>query len=128
MKYAIRGALVAALAAIAGSALAKDAALVIGNADYDHGPRAKSAERDAESVAEALGDAGYEVIAGIDLNRVEMRAAMDQFAAAAADADRIVIYYSGHAMRMQGRTFLAPTDFMPVGPTAVAMDGAPFAG
>lgn len=128
MKYAIRGALVAALAAFAGSALAKDAALVIGNADYDHGPRAKSAERDAESVAEALGAAGYEVIAGIDLNRVEMRAAMDQFAAAAADADRIVIFYSGHAMRMQGLTFLAPTDFMPVGPTAVAMDGAPLAG
>ena len=128
MKLAISAALAAAIACLSGAASAKDVALVMGNADYAHGPRAKSAERDSEAVAEALGEAGYQVIAGLDLNRVQMRALMDRFAAEAADADRIVIYYSGHAMRMQGRTFLAPVDFNPVGATAVAMDGAPLAG
>ena len=103
------------------------AALVIGNADYAHAPRALSAERDVEAVADALGAAGYNVTFGLDLNRVEMRSVMDQFAASIGQADEIVIYYSGHAVRMSGRTFLAPTDFNPVGPVAVAMDGAPLA-
>lgn len=103
------------------------AALVIGNANYAHAPRALSAERDVEAVADALGAAGYDVTFGLDLNRVEMRAVMDQFAANIADADEIVIYYTGHAVRMSGRTFLAPTDFNPIGPVAVAMDGAPLA-
>lgn len=103
------------------------AALVIGNAAYAHAPRALSAERDVEAVADALGAAGYDVTFGLDLNRVGMRAVMDQFAANIRDADEIVIYYSGHAVRMSGRTFLAPTDFNPVGPVAVAMDGAPLA-
>ena len=54
-----------------------------------------------------------------------MRAAMDQFAANAEAAEEVVIYYSGHAMRMEGRTFFAPIDFNPVGPVAVVVDGAP---
>ncbi len=101
------------------------AALVIGNAAYAHAPRALSAEQDVQAVADALDAAGYEVTFGLDLDRREMRAAMDQFAAAIDRADEIVIYYTGHAVRMAGRTFLAPTDFNPTGPVAVAMDGAP---
>ena len=101
------------------------AALVIGNADYAHAPRALSAERDVEAVADALSNAGFDVTFGLDLNRIEMRAAMDQFAAKIDDADEIVIYYSGHAVRMSGGTYLAPVDYNPIGPVAVAMDGAP---
>ena len=103
------------------------AALVIGNAAYAYAPRALSAERDVEAVADALGAAGYDVTFGLDLDRREMRAVMDQFAANIDQADEIVIYYSGHAVRMSGRTFLAPTDFNPVGPVSVAMDSAPLA-
>ncbi len=103
------------------------AALVIGNAAYAHAPRALSAEQDVEAVADALSAAGYDVTFGLDLDRREMRAVMDQFAANIDQADEIVIYYTGHAVRMSGRTFLAPTDFNPVGPVAVAMDGAPLA-
>lgn len=103
------------------------AALVIGNAAYAYAPRALSAERDVEAVADALGAAGYDVTFGLDLDRREMRAVMDQFAAKIDQADEIVIYYSGHAVRMSGRTFLAPTDFNPVGPVSVAMDSAPLA-
>lgn len=103
------------------------AALVIGNAAYAHAPRALSAEQDVQAVADALDAAGYEVTFGLDLDRREMRAALDQFAAAIDRADEIVIYYTGHAVRMAGRTFLAPTDFNPTGPVAVAMDGAPLA-
>lgn len=103
------------------------AALVIGNAEYAHAPRALSAERDVESVADALGKAGYDVTFGLDLNRAEMRSVMDRFTSTSGQADEIVIYYSGHAVRMSGRTFLAPIDFNPASPVAVAMDGAPLA-
>lgn len=103
------------------------AALVIGNAAYAYAPRALSAERDVEAVADALGAAGYDVTFGLDLDRREMRAVMDQFAANIDQADEIVIYYSGHAVRMSGRTFLAPTDLNPVGPVSVAMDSVPLA-
>ncbi len=103
------------------------AALVIGNAEYAHAPRALSAERDVEAVADALGEAGYDVTFGLDLTRSQMRAVMDQFAANIAGASEIVIYYSGHAMRMSGQTFLAPIDFNPIGPVSIAMDSAPLA-
>lgn len=103
------------------------AALVIGNADYAHAPRALSAERDIEAVADALGEAGFAVTFGLDLDRAEMRDVLDRFAATIDQADEIVMYYSGHAVRMSGRTFLAPTDFNPVSPVSVAMDGAPLA-
>lgn len=116
----------AAILAAQGAALADGAALVIGNSDYKNAPRAVSAEADANAVAKALEAAGYAVTLGIDLTRVEMRAAMDEFARDAEDEDELVVFYSGHAMRMSGRTFLSPVDFDPVGPVAVAFDGAPF--
>lgn len=123
MKHLITT-LVAALTAT--SVWADDrAALVIGNAAYQHGPRAFSAEQDVQAVADALSEAGFDVTFGLDLNRVQMRAAMDQFASKAEAAEEVVIYYSGHAMRMEGRTFLAPIDFNPVGLVAAVVDGAP---
>ncbi|MEM7269444.1 MAG: peptidoglycan-binding protein [Pseudomonadota bacterium] len=110
-----------------GAALAEGAALVIGNADYAHAPRALSAERDSEAVADALRGAGFEVVQGLDLDRAGMRALMNQFAVASIGAEQIVIYYSGHAMRMQGETYLAPVDFNPTSPVAAALDGATLA-
>lgn len=126
MKHTISMAVGAVMAA-GGWAWAEDAALVIGNAKYDHAPKALAAEADARAAAEALEKAGYEVTLGVNLSRVKMRAAMDEFARDAEDAEKVVIFFSGHAMRMNGQTFLAPVDFRPVGPVSVAFDGAPFA-
>ncbi|MGB0928093.1 MAG: caspase family protein [Pikeienuella sp.] len=125
MKKLMMTAAVAILAGT-GGALADGAALVIGNADYTHAPRAVAAEADARAVAEKLTAAGYEVTLGVNLTRVQMRAAMDRFARNAVGEDQLVVFYSGHAMRMSGRTFLSPVDFNPVGPVAVAFDSAPF--
>lgn len=125
-KAAAAAASVAALAA-GGALAAEKTALVVANADYQHGPAAKSAARDGKAVATALSKAGFAVIAGEDLDREGMRALLERFAEEADDAEQIVVFVSGHAMRMQGETFLAPTDFEPDDEVAVALDGVPLA-
>lgn len=104
---------------------ADGAALVIGNGDYENAPTAATAVRDAKSVAEALADAGWVVSTGTDLDRAGMRAAMASFAEAALDADQLVIFYSGHALRTGGETYLAPVDASSASLTDVMFDGVP---
>lgn len=85
-------------------------ALLIGNGDYTNAPDAQTAVRDVNSVAEALRRAGWQVTALTDLDRGKMRQALKRFADAADDAKDVLVYYSGHALRTGGYTFLAPTD------------------
>ncbi|MCH8168315.1 MAG: peptidoglycan-binding protein [Proteobacteria bacterium] len=108
-----------------GAAPAADIALVIGNHDYRQAPNAKSAAIDAREVAEALEDGGYDVTLGIDLDRREMRRALGRFAAKIANADKVVIYFSGHALRSDGVTYLAPVDQRNTTLVRVMMDGVP---
>ena len=108
-----------------GAALAADIALVIGNRDYRQAPTARSAEIDAREVAAALEDGGYDVTLGIDLDRREMRRALSRFGRKIANADRVVIYFSGHALRSDGVTYLAPVDQQNASLTQVMMDGVP---
>jgi len=100
----------AAAMTLPGVALATDIALVIGNRDYRKAPDAVSAEADARAVAEALTDGGYEVILGIDLTRREMERRLAQFQNRVGQADRVVVFYSGHAIRSEGVTYLAPVE------------------
>lgn len=85
-------------------------ALLIGNADYENAPEAETAIRDIRSVAQALRDAGWTVTSRTNLERAEMREALEQFARTAAQAEDVLIYYSGHALRTGGSTYLAPID------------------
>jgi len=86
-----------------GTALAADIALVIGNQDYRRAPDVRNAEIDAREVAEALEDGGYDVTLGIDMDRREMRNQLSRFAGKIGSADKVVIYYSGHALRSVDR-------------------------
>ncbi len=108
-----------------GHALAADIALVIGNSAYQKAPRARSAEVDAREVAAALVDGGYDVTLGIDLDRRGMRRALSRFDRKIAGADKVVIYFSGHAIRSGGVTYLAPVDQQNASLTQVMMDGVP---
>ena len=107
-------------------AWADGAALVIGNGDYEHAPDAATAVRDAKSVASALEDAGWDVTHGTDLTRGTMRRLISKFAADAKDADELLIFYSGHALRTGGLTYLAPTNAKADSLTDVLFDGVPF--
>jgi peptidoglycan hydrolase-like protein with peptidoglycan-binding domain len=108
-----------------GSAPAADIALVIGNHAYREAPSARSAEIDAREVAAALVDGGYDVSLGIDLDRRGMRRALGRFAGKIASADKVVIYFSGHALRSGGVTYLAPVDQRNTSLVRVMMDGVP---
>lgn len=119
-------AIVAMTVAAATSALAdENIALVIGNGDYMHAPDADTAERDATAVAEALSAAGWSVTKGTNLDRFAMRRVITRFAAKLNDAEQIVIFYSGHALRTGGRTYLAPVNAQAGALTDVLFDSVP---
>ncbi len=110
---------------VPGTLQAADVALVIGNADYRRAPDARTAESDARLVAEALSDGGYDVMLGINLDRSTMRARLGRFARKISNADRVVFYFSGHALRSDGESYLAAVDQRNTSLVSVTMDGAP---
>jgi len=107
------------------AALAADLALVIGNRDYRKAPDAVSAEADARAVAAALTDAGYEVILGIDQTRREMERRLTEFRDRLGQAERVVVFYSGHALRSEGTTYVAPIEQGNETLVATVMGGVP---
>ena len=108
------------------AAVAADVALVIGNRNYRSLPSLETAADDAAAVAELLESRyGYDVTLGIDLDRREMRRALSRFAGKTSGADRVVIYFSGHALRSNGATYLAPVDQKNATLVQVMMDGVP---
>ncbi len=85
-------------------------ALVIGNSSYTQSPLDNPAN-DATAVAQALRDAGFEVELLIDQKRSAMRSAIEQFGARlAAKKQPSVFYFAGHAMQLDWRNYLLPTD------------------
>ncbi|MEM7056385.1 MAG: peptidoglycan-binding protein [Pseudomonadota bacterium] len=100
-------------------------ALVIGNGDYENAPDAQTAARDANVVADALEDAGWSVTKGINLERTTMREVIAQFTADMADADEVAIFYSGHALRTGGVSYMAPVDARADTLTDVMFDAVP---
>lgn len=124
MTRVFAAALMAAMG-ISGSAMAGGSALVIGNGDYAHAPEATTAVNDATAVADALDAAGWAVTRGTDLGRFAMRRVISRFAETLAETDEVVIFYSGHALRTGGSTYLAPTDALAETQTDVLFDGVP---
>jgi uncharacterized caspase-like protein len=85
-------------------------ALVIGNSNYAQGPL-ENPENDARAVAHALRDAGFEVELLIDQKRVAMRTSIERFGTKlTAKKQPSVFYYAGHAMQLDWRNYLLPTD------------------
>ena len=96
----------------AGAALAQDkrVALVVGNAAYRHVSELANPVNDAGDMSAALRDQGFEVFSGLNLDLAAMEAVVDEFMAAAADADVTLFYYAGHAFQIASRNYLAPVD------------------
>ena len=85
-------------------------ALVIGNSNYAQSPLDNPAN-DAKAVAQALRDAGFEVELLIDQKRAAMRSSIERFGAKlTAKKQPSVFYYAGHAMQLDWRNYLLPTD------------------
>jgi uncharacterized caspase-like protein len=98
---------------ICGAALAstgKQIALVIGNSNYSHITRLPNTINDAQLIAKTLRKAGFDVVEGLDLDKVKMAATIDQFTERAYNADLAVVYFAGHGMQVDGKNYLMPVD------------------
>ena len=85
-------------------------ALVIGNAAYGALPKLDSPRHDAEDVAAALTELGFQVVLTTDADRDTMEDRLAAFAKAARRADVALIYYAGHGLQFDNANFLVPVD------------------
>jgi Caspase domain len=86
-------------------------ALVIGNAKYEHADALTNTVNDANAIAAVLTKAGFDVVdERRDVGVVEFKRAVRDFVAAAANADIVVVYYSGHGIEVGGTNYLIPVD------------------
>jgi hypothetical protein len=83
-------------------------ALVIGNADYSWAPL-RNPVNDAEAMAEALQNAGFDVTIATDADQAKMVAAVRAFAKALKQKGGVgLFYFSGHGMQIDGENYLLP--------------------
>lgn len=83
-------------------------ALVIGNTNYINISSLRNPMYDAESLAQSLGQLGFDVYEAYDCDYTDMTSALNAFAHAAKNYDVALFYYSGHGLQEQGRNYLIP--------------------
>lgn len=88
----------------------KRIALVIGNAAYKHFGTLANPVQDVAGVAETLRAADFEVIEAVDQSHPELERTVRGFLGRLDGADVSLIYYSGHAVQVDGRNFVIPID------------------
>src|SRR5919197_4126416 len=90
----------------------KRVALVIGNAGYQAGALATSAN-DAGLIAQTLQAAGFDVIGARDLDQDSLRRALRDFVEKATDAgpDTVaLVYLAGYGLQLEGENYFVPVD------------------
>lgn len=111
MRYCLLLAALIAHVMFTGSASAeRRVALVIGNSAYVKSPVLANPANDAAEMARALTEAGFEVIAGLDLDKRAFDTKIRDFARALNNADVALFFYAGHALQVAGRNYLVPID------------------
>ncbi|MFQ5623985.1 MAG: peptidoglycan-binding protein [Paracoccaceae bacterium] len=102
--------LAVSLCAAPAAVLADDLALVIGNGNYDGQRNIRGIRDGVSKMVPVYRNQGYTVIEGYDLDSEEFRLILDQFASKLADADRVIVHYSGYTLHSTEATWLAPVD------------------
>ncbi|MBY5693638.1 caspase family protein [Rhizobium leguminosarum] len=85
-------------------------ALVIGNESYDHARELKTPIGDSIQVATILKGLGFDVRREENLNKTEMRRALEAFNDKIEDAEVALIYFSGHGYQIYGENYLLAID------------------
>lgn len=86
-------------------------ALVVSNSAYVAGGVLTNPSRDARIVAQALRQAGFQIVdAKSDLNLLAFQRALRDFQARADGAEVALIYYAGHGIEGAGKNWLVPVD------------------
>jgi tetratricopeptide (TPR) repeat protein len=97
--------------ALASAPPSKRLALVIGNSVYRNVPTLQNAAHDADTVAAALRQAGFQTVTlDQNLGREKMYDELRNFSAQAESADWALVYYAGHGIEIGGVNYLIPTD------------------
>jgi hypothetical protein len=88
-------------------------ALVIGNSNYQNAPQLQNPDNDAQSMAQFLNSAGFEVISATDLGQNDMLRVVQDFSAkvsARGPNTVAMVYYAGHGVQLAGENYLVPID------------------
>ena len=88
-------------------------ALVIGNSKYQNAPQLANPDNDAQSMAQLLNSAGFEVIAATDLTQNDMIKVVQDFSAKVSSRGPntvAMVYYAGHGVQLAGENYLVPVD------------------
>jgi formylglycine-generating enzyme required for sulfatase activity len=88
-------------------------ALVIGNGEYRHGNPLVNPQRDAEDVAGALRQCGFDLVGGgaqTNLTHEAMEKQVESFAAAASTAKVVLFFFAGHGLEVDGGNYMVPVD------------------
>jgi len=88
-------------------------ALVIGNSNYRNAPQLANPDHDAQSMAQFLNSAGFEVVEATDLTQNDMIKVVQDFSArvqAHGPNTVAMIYYAGHGVQLAGENYLVPVD------------------
>ena len=96
-------------------------ALVVGNEAYESLPGLATPAADAQDMAKALRDLGFEVTLLTDVGPEVFQAVLGTFSKQAETAETVLFYYSGHAFQKDGVNHLVPISARLQ--TAEAMDG-----
>lgn len=101
-------------------------ALVIGNSKYENTTPLANPDHDAQSVAQLLNSAGFDVIAATDLTHNDMIEVMQDFSAKIAEHGPntvAMIYYAGHGAQVAGENYLIPVDARITSPSDLVTNG-----
>jgi hypothetical protein len=88
-------------------------ALIIGNNNYQHFPKLKTAVRDAQDVADLLLKRyGFQTTVLADVGRLEILSALHHFGSSLPENANLLIYYAGHGEldQVNNRGFWIPVD------------------
>ena len=82
-------------------------ALVVGNADYANTQALKNPLNDAEDLAAALKQLGFDVVLATDVDQAAFARQIDNFARRLEGADIGLFYYAGHGLQVNEKNSFA---------------------
>ncbi len=89
---------------------AANRAFIIGNSKYTSAENLPNAKNDAQDVSEVLKKIGYNVSLNENLNLRSTQKNLQSFASNLEPEDNIIFYYAGHALQINGKNYLIPSD------------------
>ncbi len=85
-------------------------ALIIGNSLYDHFPQLDNPQNDATDIARYLKSMGFHTTVLLDMKKSDTAREVTRFLASLHKDDTALLYYSGHAVQVQGQNYLVAAD------------------